>query len=183
MLGDIVVPLCDALFCAPGNRSPTRPPASTSRPAIPTASSSCARKRRSISSWSTPRGRWWLVDRLESAGIAASGERPPPRHSRARIHQGSLRQIQHPDRDQRFTDAPPPRITSKSARGRSWSRPTGLPPARASPSPRRCAEAIAAIDAALDGGAEIRLGRRRGGDRTLPRRRGGRASFALVDGA
>ena len=80
---------------------------------------------------------------------------------------------------ERFDDADAARANSSAAAARrSWSRPTGSPPARAwwwrRPRPRR----VAAIDAIMEQRV-LRRGRRRGGDRGVPGGRGGVAVRAV----
>ena len=131
---------------------------------------------RSTSWWSGRRRRWCagIVDDLEAAGIKAFGPSKRRRGSKAR--RASPRTCAAPTTFR-------PRPTSASRRlsrrrpmcasraRRSSSRPTGSRPARAWSWRRRVAEAEAAIDMMFGGG--LGAGRRRGGGRGIPGRRGG----------
>ena len=105
-----------------------------------------------------------LADDLEAAGHQSV--RAVARGGAARrlegLHQGSLRRIRHSHR--RLSPlrrcALRPRIMWRRRARRSWSRPTGWPPAKAWSSPQTREEAEAAIDACFSGafgaaGAEV----------------------------
>ena len=96
-------PLCDALYCAPGNPGIAEEAICVpSPPTISTASSPVAGARRIDFVVVGPEAPLvaGLVDRLEAAGHRRL--RPQRRRRRARrlegLHQGSLRQVRHPDR-------------------------------------------------------------------------------------
>ena len=79
-----------------------------------------------------------------------------------RLHQGPLQRVQYSDRRLSAASTTPPTRWPMSARRarRSWSRPTGLPPARASSWQQTLAEAEAAIAMMFEGafgaaGAEV----------------------------
>ena len=119
-----------------------------------------------------------IVDDLAAAGIKAFG--PSKAAARLEGSKGFTKDLCKANNIptaayERFTDAGAGQgLCAQRRARRSWSRPTGSPPARASSSRRRVAEAEAAIDMMFGGG--LRRGRRRGRGRGIPRRRGGVAS-------
>ena len=120
-----------------------------------------------------------LVDRLRGGGH--QGLRPDRRGRRAlEGSKGFTKDLcakhRHPDRRLRpLHRAPAGQGLRRGRRARrSWSRPTGSPPARAWSSPRPSTRPTAAIDDML--ADRLRRRRRRGRDRGIPRRRGSVAS-------
>ena len=134
-------PLCDALYCAPGN-----PGIAEDAVCVPVAAGdldgivALARRERIDFVVVGPEAPLvaGLVDRLEAAGIAAFG--PSAAAAALEGSKGFMKDLcakyAIPTAAYgRFRDAEAAGISSGGAARRSSSRPTGSPPARASPSP------------------------------------------------